>query len=198
MFLTQKLSEYYGGLSEDKIKFINEHTKGLKDKQIEILFEQIKKEYPSKEYGLPEDDDKLLDLLVIKHKSKGVVWSHCKVCGAEYDYKFMFCPVCYRKEGVKRNEFYVKSADVFPPGVIRYNCICEPMTNGDSNCLKCDVAAEGDSYCKLFGNYSYRCKTEDFHSCPCNKCCATARRMNQKFDEQTTKPSLDKVGKKMV
>ena len=45
MYLTQKLKEYYGELSEDKLRFISEHTKGLKDKQIEALFEQIKKEF---------------------------------------------------------------------------------------------------------------------------------------------------------
>ena len=198
MFLTQKLNEYYGRLSEDKVRFINEHTKGLKDKQIETLYQQIIKEYPSKEAGLPEDEDRLVDMLVVKKKSKGVVWSHCRVCNSNYDYKFMFCPVCYRNEGVKRNEMYVQTADEFPQGVIRYNCTYEPMGKGDADCLKCKTAAEGETYCKYYGVYNFHCKSEDFRECPCKQCCSIAKHANQKFDEQSGKLPLDKVGNKMV
>ena len=198
MYLTQKLSEYYGKLGDSKIKFIYEHTSGLKDKQLEVLFEQITKEYPSKTEGLPDDEEKLLELLSVKKKANGVVWSHCEVCGSEYDYKFMFCPVCYRNEGVKRNEFYVITSEEFPPKVIRYNCVSEPMNNTDANCLKCKIAAEGNSYCRLFGNYVYRCKMDEFRDCPCKQCCAIAKKANQKFDELKAKLPLDKIGNKVV
>ena len=194
MYLTQKLTEYYGSLSDEKIIFINEHTKGLKDGQIETLFEQIKKEYPSREYGLPEDEEKLLDMLVIKQKSKGVVWSHCKLCDAEYDYKFMFCPVCYRKTGELHSEIYVKTAAEMPQNVIRYNSTSLPINKADINCFVCDISAEGDSYCKYFGRYDYHCKTDDFRECPCKQCCVKIKRANQTFDEQSVKTAVETKG----
>jgi len=180
MNLLEELRNYYGDLSSDIASVIMSSSKNLDDKKAQALYNQIVSEFPSKE-GLPLDKEKLKKALYLRPKKKGAVWSHCRKCGAEYDYRFMFCPSCYKATKEKVNDYYCKSGPDFPEGVIRYNMTHTALEKGELVCLDCEKTEF--SFCKHFGVSDYTCTRDDQEMCQCRTCCAKVKRADRNYWE---------------
>ena len=175
--LVDEIENYYKGqLPEETKKWISENCRYFTEEESvnfkKVLFEQSSK--------LP-DIQKLKNILekVTGKKARVYIWAVCLECGCEYDYGLPMCPACYDK-GLDCRAKAVKKSEFQPPmKVIKYN---KQYLNGDRNEIVCyNCVHKKESFCKNFGNPNWNCNREDFESCVCARCCAVAKRENEKL-----------------
>ena len=175
--LVDEIENYYKGqLPEETKKWISENCRYFTEEECgnfkKVLFEQSSK--------LP-DIQKLKNILekITGKKARVYVWAVCLECGCEYDYSLPMCPACYDK-GLDCRARSVKKSEFQPPmKVIKYNKQYLNGDKGETVCYNC--VHKKQSFCPNFGNPNWNCKREDFESCVCARCCAVAKRENEKL-----------------
>ena len=174
--LINKLRDYYGFPDREQIDYISRATQGMSEGQQDEIAAKIIESRP-KARGFP--DISILAKFFNDNKGKRIVnfyWAVCDDCKAEYDYRFLQCPVCFKK-GKKNSGFKVRTSDQgIPAKVIRWNQTTLDDDGKRQYCMKCENAAR--NYCPKFGDPDKQCGSQEFEYCECKKCCAFHKRAN--------------------
>ena len=186
--MLEKLVDIYGDFDENTKKWISENLRDMGEEAEENYLKVIQEEH-SKRLGKP-DIHKLKVILekVTGKKPKSYIWAVCLECGCEYDYNLPMCPACYDK-GLDCRAKAVKKSEFQPPmKVIRYNKQYLNGDRGETVCYNC--VHKNGSFCKNFGNPNWNCHREEFESCNCARCCATAKRYNADLEKSRSENKI--------
>lgn len=173
--LINKLRDYYGFPDKEQIDYIGRATQGMSEELQDDIATKIIEARP-KARGFPD----ISYLAKFLHDNKGkrtinFYWAVCDDCKAEYDYRFIQCPVCF-KAGKKNSGYQVRTSDQGIPGkVIRWN----QTTLNEQFCVSCIHRDKG--FCLKFGDPDKQCSDQDFEYCECKKCCSFHKRANAKI-----------------
>lgn len=174
--LINKLRDYYGFPDKEQIDYITRSTQGMSDELQNDIATKIIEARP-KARGFP--DISYLARFLNDNKGKRTInfyWAVCDDCKAEYDYKFIQCPVCF-KNGKKNSGYKVRTSDQgIPAKVIRWN---QTTLNDDGKgqyCVSCVHRDKG--FCLKFGDPNKMCDAQDFDYCECKKCCSFHKKLN--------------------
>lgn len=174
--LINKLRDYYGFPAKEQIDYITKETQGMSEELQDDIAVKIIEARP-KARGFP--DISYLARFFNDSRSKktiGFYWSVCDDCGAEYDYKFMQCPVCF-KNGKQNSGYKVRISDQgIPPKVIRWNMTTLNDDGKRQYCMNCENPAH--NFCLKFGDPDKQCNAQEFEYCECKKCCAFHKKAN--------------------
>ena len=180
--LINKLRDYYGFPDKEQIDYIDKMTRGMIDELQDDIAAKIIETRP-KARGFP--DISVLARFLNDGKSKktlGFYWAVCDDCKAEYDYRFIKCPVCFQK-GKRNSGYKVKSSDLgIPAKVIRWNQTTLDDDGKRQYCVSCPVRDKG--FCLKFGDPDKQCSAQEFEYCECKKCCAFHKKLNAKTKEK--------------
>ena len=174
--LINKLRDYYGFPDTDQINYLDRAIKGMSEELQDDIATKIIESRP-KSRGFP-DISYLAKFLNDNRgkKGSGFFWAVCDDCKAEYDYRFIQCPVCFQK-GKKNSGYKVKASDQGIPGkVIRWNQTTLDDDGKGTYCVSCEHKDHG--FCLKFGDPDKQCSAQDFDYCECKKCCAFHKKMN--------------------
>lgn len=180
--LINKLRDYYGFPDKEQIEYITRSTQGMSDELQDDIAAKIIEARP-KARGFPDISYLAKFLNDNRNKRKlGFYWAVCDDCRAEYDYRFVQCPVCFQN-GKKNSGYKVRvNEEGIPPKVIRWN---QTTLNDDGKgtyCVSCQVRDNG--FCLKFGDPDKQCSAQDFEYCECKKCCAFHKKLNAKVKEK--------------
>lgn len=174
--LINKLRDYYGFPDKEQIDYITRSTQGMSDELQDDIATKIIEARP-KARGFP--DISYLARFLNDNKGKRTInfyWAVCDDCKAEYDYKFIQCPVCF-KNGKSNSGHKVRVSDQgIPAKVIRWN---QTTLNDDGKgqyCVSCVHRDKG--FCLKFGDPNKMCDAQDFDYCECKKCCSFHKKLN--------------------
>ena len=174
--LINKLRDYYGFPDKEQIDYISRAVQGMNEAVQDDIASRIIEARP-KARGFP-DISYLAKFLNDGKAKKGVsfYWAVCDDCKAEYDYRFIQCPVCF-KNGKKNSGFKVRTSDLGIPGkVIRWNQTTLDDDGKGTYCVSC--ANRDHGFCLKFGDPDKECSREEFEYCECKKCCAFHKKAN--------------------
>lgn len=176
MFL-DKLIDYYGMADDESKNFIEGRINKYSADEQDELVKKILAAIPRK-FGFPDVNRLAKVFNDNPPKVRIYFWAVCNDCGAEYDYQFMTCPKCFL-EGKKSSGYAVRKSEYQPPmKTIRWNM--PSLSGSEYSCLNCE---HKNNYCKNFGNYTWKCKREEWEYCPCKACCAKAKEQSRNVYE---------------
>lgn len=173
--LINKLRDYYGFPEKEQIDYIERMTQGMSNQQQDDIAAKIIEARP-KARGFPDIAALAKFLNENKKRPVNFYWAVCNDCKAEYDYRFVQCPVCF-KNGKKNNGYKVRTSKAgIPAKVIRWNQTTLDDDGKREYCVSCMHRDQG--YCSKFGDPDKECSREDFDYCECKKCCAFHKKLN--------------------
>ena len=174
--LINKLRDYYGFPDKEQIDYISRATQGMSEELQDDIATKIIEARP-KARGFPDISYLAKFLNDNRGKRKiGFYWAVCDDCKAEYDYKFIQCPVCF-KNGKKNSGYKVRTSDQgIPAKVIRWNMTTLEDDKKRPYCVSCVHRDKG--FCLKFGDPDRECSREDFEYCECKKCCSFHKKAN--------------------
>ena len=180
--LINKLRDYYGFPDKEQIDYIDRAVQGMSDELQDDIASKIIEARP-KARGFP--DISYLARFLNDNKGKrtsNFYWAVCNDCKAEYDYRFIQCPVCF-KAGKKNSGYKVRTSDLgIPAKVIRWNQTTLDDDGKRQYCVSCAIRDQG--FCLKFGDPDKQCSPQDFEYCAFKKCWAFHKKVNAKAKEK--------------
>lgn len=172
MDLKIRLADYYGELTDEEAEYIDKHSLGYTEKDLQRLFECITEMKQERSDGIDfETIQKGFKFVQPSVSDKKFCYAVCDKCGTKYWYTMIYCPTCW-KQGKQISTRSIKVTDEEPKDVIRFsNESVSPINEHYGSCYDCKE--EIKSYCRHFGNPDWFCK--DFRECTCRGCCAAIK-----------------------
>lgn len=176
MFINE-LEGCFGKLGESEKQWISENLERLDDTAKMNIMHELREHRGVISIPVMQ---KVLEKVTGK-KARVYFWAVCLECGSEYDYSLPMCPACFdkgldcRAKAVRKSEFKPNMT------VIKYNKQYINGDKGEQTCFSC--LHKKESYCSHFGNPDWTCHREEFESCNCALCCATAKKANRQLQQ---------------